>query len=218
MYLTLYGHACVRIEGYEGALVIDPGELTTQPGVLTDAVAVLITHGHYDHFDEDRIRAALELNPHLTVYTCGDVAYRLADLGRRVRTLHHGDTRWIAGFDVRVFGRRHRKAHPDLRPPDNIGFLIDRQVFHPGDALTVPRRRGTAIDLPTLLLPAQAPWMTTPDMVAYLRAAAPGQAIPIHLGLCNEEGVRVVRDALARETELRGTSIRWLAQGETARI
>lgn len=47
--------------------------------------------------------------------------------------------------DFTVSGDKHHFSHPDVPPADNVGFLIDGEVFHPGDALTV-------VDAPTLLL------------------------------------------------------------------
>lgn len=72
-------------------------------------------------------------------------------------------------------GDKHHFSHPDVPPADNVGFLIDGEVFHPGDALTV-------VDAPTLLLPGQAPWLTVPDMIGYLRRMTPRRAYAIHDG------------------------------------
>ena len=43
-----------------------------------------------------------------------------------------------AGFDVHVYGRKHAEIHRDIPIIENTGFLVDGEVFHPGDALTVP--------------------------------------------------------------------------------
>ena len=47
-----------------------------------------------------------------------------------------------AGFAVKVFGEWHAKNHPDVPIVQNVGFMVDDEVFYPGDALTVPRGRG----------------------------------------------------------------------------
>jgi len=86
------------------------------------------------------------------------VARRLIDLDDRVRVVGDGDVISVAGFEVTVAGKKHHVSHPDVPPVDNVGFLIDGEVFHPGDALTL-------LDVPTLLVPGQAPWMTAPDLI-----------------------------------------------------
>jgi L-ascorbate metabolism protein UlaG (beta-lactamase superfamily) len=48
-------------------------------------------------------------------------------------------------------------------------------VLHPGDSFTPPGRQ-----LDALLLPTGAPWLKLSEAVDYLRAVAPGVAVPIH--------------------------------------
>ena len=152
MELTKHGHACVVLSEGDRRLVIDPGAFT-DPVALDGATAVLVTHEHPDHFVPDRLRAALEATPSLEVWTNRSVAAALEGAGSRVHVVGAGDQVTIAGFEVQVHGELHAEIHPESPRVANIGFLVDGQVFHPGDAFTVP---GTPV--PTLLLPLQAPW------------------------------------------------------------
>jgi len=43
----------------------------------------------------------------------------------------------------------------------------------------------TILEVPTLLIPGQAPWMTVPGLISYLRAMTPQRAYAIHDGLIN---------------------------------
>ncbi|WP_440072348.1 hypothetical protein [Streptosporangium sp. OZ121] len=72
--------------------------------------------------------------------------------------------------------------------------------------------------MPTLLVPGQAPWMTVPDMIAYLRTTAPRRAYAIHDGLINEWGVKVLEGVLAGEAERLGADIRRLRPGESVEL
>ena len=141
MKLTKKSHACVRLEKDGRVLVLDPGMFSEQDAAL-GADAVLITHEHPDHFDENRLRAALEANPAAEIWTLRSVAEQLsAAFPGRVHTVGHGDTFTAAGFDVQVHGELHAVIHPDIPRVTNVGYLVDDgKLFHPGDALTVPDR------------------------------------------------------------------------------
>lgn len=208
LVITKFGHACVRIDNGRDALVIDPGVMSPQDGILAGVDHVLITHEHFDHFDRDRLAAAMAANPQLTVYTCPGVARQLTPVADRVRVVRNGETFMVAGFDVSVVGEKHHVSHPDIPPVDNVGFLVDGDVLHPGDALPV-------LAVATLLLPGQAPWMTMSDLIRYLRAVKPRRALAIHDGLLNDWGLRVLDETLAREAEVLGVEVRRLAVGES---
>jgi L-ascorbate metabolism protein UlaG (beta-lactamase superfamily) len=188
--LTKLGHACVRL-GKDGAnLVIDPG-VWSGPDALTGASAILITHEHADHLDAAAVRAALAGDPGLQVWTNASVAAQLADAADRVHVVSHGDTFTAAGFDVGVYGQEHAVIHPDIPVIPNTGFVVDGEVFHPGDALTVPQDR-----IATLLLPYNAPWLKVSEMIDYVRAVAPRRAYAIHDALLNANGLGLMQNLL----------------------
>lgn len=186
MRLTKLGHACVRVEKDGAVLVADPGVFTEQEA-LTGANAVLITHEHADHFEPERLRAALAADPGLHVWANATVAGQLADAGGRVHAVAHGDTFTAAGFDVAVYGSKHAVIHRDVPVVANIGFMIDGEIFHPGDALTVPED-----PVGTLLLPVSAPWLKMSEMIDYGRAVAPRRGYAIHDALLSAIGLRVL--------------------------
>jgi L-ascorbate metabolism protein UlaG (beta-lactamase superfamily) len=210
MRLTKLGHACVRLRKDDRTLVIDPGSLTPEEDVFEGADAVLITHEHFDHFEGERLRKAMAEDPRLEVWTCRAVAEGLADLGGRVHVTGHGDAVTVAGFELHVYGEKHEVVHPDVPPVANIGFLVDGEVFHPGDAFTVP-----GVEVPTLCLPTNAPWMKVTDMYAYLREITPARAYSIHDGLLNDVGLKLVDSQLGGEAERSGADVRRLKPGES---
>ncbi|MEU3462272.1 MBL fold metallo-hydrolase [Streptomyces sp. NPDC006733] len=181
MKLTKKGHACVRLEKDGQVLVIDPGAFTEEDAVA-GAGAVLITHEHMDHFNEDRLRLALDANPAAEVWTLKSVADQVsAAFPGRVHTVGEGDTFTAAGFDIEVHGQLHAVIHPDIPRIANQGYVVDGSVFHPGDALTVPDR-----PVDTLLLPLQAPWSKLSEVVDYLREVKPQRAFDVHDGLLTD--------------------------------
>ncbi|HZE33137.1 MAG TPA: MBL fold metallo-hydrolase [Actinoallomurus sp.] len=211
MQLTKLGHACVRVQRDDRTLVIDPGGLTPEDNAIAGAEAVLITHEHFDHLEAERLRKALAEDPRLTVYTCRAVAQILGDVGDRVRTVGEGDALNIAGFEVAVVGQKHEVVHPDVPPVENVGFFVDGEVFHPGDAFTV-------VEAPTLLVPGQAPWMKAPEMIQYLRAVGPRRAYAVHDGLLNEVGLGLLESQLSGEAEAQDADFRRLKPGESVQL
>jgi L-ascorbate metabolism protein UlaG (beta-lactamase superfamily) len=188
--LTKAGHACVRLDGEGGRLVIDPGGLT-DPEVLAGADAVLVTHEHFDHFSEENLRRAAEANPALRIWTNDVVAPRLEGLGSRLTAVGAEDVFTAAGFEVQVYGTWHEVIHRDIPRVRNVGFLVDGELFHPGDALTVP---DAAVG--TLLLPVHGPWATTGQLIDYVREVAPRQAYAVHDGALNEVGAAMLAGLL----------------------
>ncbi|MFF2011040.1 MBL fold metallo-hydrolase [Streptomyces sp. NPDC058195] len=179
--LTKKTHSCIRLEKDGRTLVIDPGAFS-EPDAAAGADVLLVTHEHPDHFDEGRLRAAMEADPSAEIWTLRSVADRLAAaFPGRVHTVGHGDTFSAAGFDVQVHGELHAVIHPDLPRITNIGFLVDGSLFHPGDALTVPDR-----PVDTLMVPVMAPWNKISEVIDYVREVAPRRAIDIHDALLTD--------------------------------
>ncbi len=175
MKLTKMSHSCVRLEKDGRTLVLDPGAFSEEDAAA-GADAILVTHEHADHFDEGRLRAALDADPAAELWTLAAVAEQLsAAFPGRVHTVGHGDTFTAAGFDIQVHGELHAVIHPDIPRITNVGYLVDGAVFHPGDALTVPDH-----PVDTLLLPVMAPWSKLSEVVDYVREVKPRRAYDIH--------------------------------------
>jgi L-ascorbate metabolism protein UlaG (beta-lactamase superfamily) len=204
--LTKKGHSCIRLRKDGPTLVIDPGGYS-EPDAAAGASAVLITHEHPDHFDERAVRAALDADPAVEVWTLSSVADHLtAGYPGRVHTIGHGDAFTVAGFDIQVHGELHAVIHPDMPRVKNVGYLVDGVLFHPGDALTVPDH---AVE--TLLLPLNAPWSKASEVVDYVRAVRPRRVFDIHDGLLAETGVNLYGQVVGG---LIGTDRRHLASGD----
>ena len=212
MELTKHGHACVALRDGDRRLVIDPG-VFTDPSALEGADAVLITHEHPDHFEPERLRTALDADDALEIWTNKSVAAQLEGAGTRVHVVGNGDAVTVAGFDVHVHGELHAEIHPEIPRIANIGFLVEGQVFHPGDALTVPDEPVT-----TLLLPMHAPWSKTAELIDYLRAVHADQAFAVHDGLLNDTGLGVVAGLLGERGPGTPTPVSRLAPGDSVEL
>jgi L-ascorbate metabolism protein UlaG (beta-lactamase superfamily) len=212
MELIKHGHACVVLRDGDRRLVLDPGAFT-EPSALDGASAVLITHEHADHFVPDRLRAALDADPALEVWTNTSVAAQLEGLGPRVHVVGHGDAVTVAGFDVHVHGELHAEVHPEIPRIPNVGFLVDGLVFHPGDALTVPDE-----PVATLLLPVHAPWSKAAEVIDYVREVHADQAYAVHDALLSDTGLGVVGGLLGERGPGTPTPYSRLAPGDTVEL
>jgi L-ascorbate metabolism protein UlaG (beta-lactamase superfamily) len=211
MKLTKKSHACVRLEKDGRTLVLDPGAFTEEDAAL-GADAILVTHEHPDHFDEPRLRAAMESNPAAEIWTLRAVAEKISSaFPGRVHTVGHGDTFAAAGFDVQVHGELHAVIHPDIPRITNVGYLVDGgRVFHPGDALTVPDQ---AVE--TLMLPVMAPWSKISEVIDYVREVGPQRAYDIHDALLTD----LARPIYDRQIgQLGGAQHLRLTPGESAEV
>jgi len=212
MELIKHGHACVVLRDGDRRLVLDPGAFT-EPSALDGASAVLITHEHADHFVPDRLRAALDADPALEVWTNASVAAQLEGLGPRVHVVGHGDAVTVAGFDVHVHGELHAEVHPEIPRIPNVGFLVDGLVFHPGDALTVPDE-----PVATLLLPVHAPWSKAAEVIDYVREVHADQAYAVHDALLSDTGMGVIGGLLGERGPGTPTPYSRLAPGDTVEL
>ena len=184
MRFTKLGHSCVRLEKDGAVLVIDPGMWSDAAAALAGAAAVLVTHEHPDHLDADAIRAALRADPELTLWANPSVAAQFGEFGGQVHETRHGDALSAAGFSVHVYGEEHALIHRDIPLVLNNGFLVEGEVFHPGDSYTVPQE-----PVGTLLVPISGPWLQAGEMIDYFRAVAPARGYAIHDAILNEDGL-----------------------------
>lgn len=182
--LTKHAHACVTLARNEARIVIDPGTFTPD---AADAVAaaetVLITHEHFDHFDEELIAKALEARPELRVYGPQSVVGRWEARRGQVNAVAAGDRFTAAGFDVAVFGELHAPIHRDIPQVTNVGYLLDERVYHPGDSYQAP-----AAPVDTLLLPTSGPWTKLGEAADFMNEVSPRRAIQIHEVMLSEVG------------------------------
>lgn len=219
MLLTKYSHSCVRLEQDGSVLVIDPGTFSEVDEALEGAAAVLITHEHPDHLAVDRVAAVLAANPSMGLWApraaADAVIGRLGDAaGERVHTVAGGEEFTAGGFRVRTFGGQHALIHPLVPVIDNVGFLVEESVYHPGDALIVPD--GVAVR--TLLVPVHAPWSKLAEVVDFVASVRAPSAFQIHDALLNEAGLGIVEGHVTRLGARYGTSFRHLAVREGVEV
>ncbi|MDG4817291.1 MULTISPECIES: MBL fold metallo-hydrolase [Micromonospora] len=186
MQLTKYAHSCLRVEHDGGVLVVDPG-VFSDPAALDGADAVLITHEHPDHVDVAALTRQLDRRP-LRIHGPASLAGVLGDAAEALEPVAPGQSFTAAGVPVRAYGGRHAVIHPDIPVVDNLGYLLDDVVYHPGDSLVAPGD----VQVDTLFAPIHAPWSKFSEVVDFIRAVAPRRAFALHDGLLNDNGLAVL--------------------------
>ncbi|WP_305788228.1 MBL fold metallo-hydrolase [Symbioplanes lichenis] len=213
MHLTKYAHACVTFTGSEGTLLIDPGTFTPNAAeLIAGAAAVLVTHEHFDHFDDAALTVALDKRPELRVYGPAGIQAKLGERGGQVVTVRGGDQLTVAGLDVTVHGERHALIHPDIPLVDNVGYLVGGKVFHPGDSYRAPEA-----PVETLLLPTSGPWTKFGEAADFVRAVRPARVIQVHELMLSELGQNSARMLLG-EKGLTGLPLEILPAGESTAV
>ena len=218
MKLTKFMHACVRLEQDGRVLVFDPGTFSETDQALAGAHTVLITHEHADHVDVDAVAAALQSNTALELFAPEAVAATLrakaADAGTRIHTAAAGEEFETSGFAVRTFGGQHALIHPQIPVVANIGYIVDANVYHPGDSFAIP----DGVDVKTLLVPIHAPWNKVGEVVDFVIGVRAPQAFPIHDALLNDMGRGLIEGHVTRIGAKYGTEYRHLSSGDSVEV
>ena len=189
MKLTKYTHACVRLEKDGKVLLVDPGSFA-EDAAFEGVDAILVTHEHQDHLDVDRVKGI-----DAPIWTNAGVASQLGDLGDRVSVVADGDAFEAAGFAVRAYGKDHAIILPELGVPcQNVGYLIEDAVYHPGDSFTQPDRK-----VHTNLVPISGPWFSLAPAIEYARAVNSEQTVGIHDALLSPIGQGMMKHWLGEQ-------------------
>lgn len=190
--ITHLGHSSLAIEKGDEMLVIDPGNLSRHERVR-DARAVLVTHAHPDHI----VAEALD-GSDAEVWGPQEVIDLLAEAGIPAAQLHvvsPGDTFSAAGFTVTAFGGTHAAVYPGLPVLQNNAYLINEELFHPGDSFT------TAPDpakVRVLFTPIAAPWLKLAETIDFVRAHPTADIVPIHDAILSPAGIGITDGVLQR--------------------
>ena len=215
MKLTKYTHACVRLEKDGRVLVLDPGTFSETDQALAGAEAILVTHEHPDHIDLAAVVEVLNGPGAPAVHAPAGVAEKLRaeapGAAGAIHTVDPGSTFEAAGFAIRSFGGQHALIHPQIPVVANIGYLVDGNVYHPGDSFIIP----DGISVKTLLVPLHAPWSKMSEVVDFVIGVRAPQVYQIHDGLLNAAGLKIVETQVQRLGAKYGVTYTHLEPGES---
>ena len=181
MQLTKYEHACFAIEKDGVHLIVDPGNFTSDLVIPENIAAVVITHEHPDHFDQSQLDKIIAKNPHATIIGHHTIIEQLKSM--QTKAVVTGDILTIGPFHLEFFGGKHASIYPELPRVANLGMLINRTLYYPGDSFSAPDH-----PVPYLALPVSAPWMKLSEAIDFLREVNPRFAFPTHDAILSSSG------------------------------
>jgi len=207
MKLTKYEHACFVVEKDGSAIVVDPGEYTTDFVAPEHVVGIVITHLHEDHFSVEHIEQILRGSPAALIIGPSDVTAHLSQY--TTRTVANGNSFAIEGFDLDFYGDDHAVIHADFPHPQNVGVLIEDRIYYPGDSLTMPEK---SVDV--LALPISAPWMKLSEAIEFMKAIGARLTFPSHDAILSHAGQQMSDKMIGSFADTAGTTYQRI-DGET---
>jgi L-ascorbate metabolism protein UlaG (beta-lactamase superfamily) len=205
--ITKYEHATLQLGVGDENLVIDPGMFLSHPDV-PDVVAIVLTHEHSDHWTAEQLGRILEKNADARILGPQGVADAAADF--EVEVVAAGDVIEIGSFKLEFFGGRHAVIHESIPVIDNVGVLINDELYYGGDSYTVP-----GVEVGTLAAPIGAPWLKIGEAMDYVLAVKPKRAFYVHDMTLSVAGKQMAAARLAWATEQGGGTFTELQPGET---
>jgi L-ascorbate metabolism protein UlaG (beta-lactamase superfamily) len=198
MRITKYEHATLRIDEAGRTLVIDPGSFTTPLDDLAAVVAVVITHEHPDHWNASHLDRILRAAPGVPVFSTAGVATSAAD--HEITVVAPGDEVTVDSFTLRFFGGQHAVIHESMPQIENLGVLVNDELYYPGDSYAVPE----GVEVNTLAAPIGAPWLKIGEAMDFVLAVAPRRCFGTHDMTLSGVGLTMHRQRLQWATEQGG--------------
>lgn len=176
MRITKLGHCALLIDLKGKRILTDPGNYTVEAQLQTVNVDyILYTHEHADHFHLESLIKIKEKNPNVEIFANVSVGDLLEKENITYTLVQHKDIITLGEIIIEGIGEKHAVIHSSLPISDNTGFMIDKRLFYPGDALTNPDR-----EVEILALPVAGPWLKISEAIDYALTLKPKSAFPVH--------------------------------------
>lgn len=209
MRVTKFEHASLRIDQNGETLLIDPGSFTTPLSELGSVVALVLTHEHPDHWTPEHLDRILRVVPGIPIFAPAGVAH--AAQGYEITVVSPGETRTVGEFTLRFFGGTHEIIHSSIPVIDNVGVLVNDELYYPGDSYAVPE----GVEVGTLAAPLGAPWLKIGDAIDYVLAVKPRRAFGTHDMTLSVAGKTMHRQRLEWASQQGGGEFFALEPGES---
>lgn len=207
MEITKLEHACLIVEQAGQKVIIDPGLYTRPLDGYKNVSAIVITHSHDDHCDENLLERILASSPNAEIFGTSEVSERLS--GYRVTAVRHGDFFKVGEFSLEFFGDLHAEIHRSIPLIQNCGVMINDRLYYPGDSYTQPDR---AVEI--LACPTSAPWLKISEVMDFVAATKPKICFATHNIHLSEIGHELNNGRVRQVVEAGGGRFEFLEPGK----
>lgn len=196
-------HASLVLEWDGKAIYVDPVGGAALYEDLPRPAAILITHGHGDHFDVPTLEAIAGDAP---LITNGDVFDKLPDaLKGNAKAMANGEAGDVLGLPIKAIAAHNTTADRMQYHPIGVGngYVLsfgDKQIYIAGD--TEPTDEMLALkDIDVAFLPMNLPYTMTPEQAAEaIKTFKPAIVYPYHYG---DSDLSVLEGAVGDGVEVR---------------
>jgi L-ascorbate metabolism protein UlaG (beta-lactamase superfamily) len=196
-------HASLVLEWGDKVLYIDPVGGPDRYAALPAPTAILITHGHGDHFDVPTLEA---IGASVPLVTNADVFEKLPDaLKANATTMANGDEGEIDGVPVKAVAAHNITEDRMRYHPVNIGngYVLnfgDSKFYVAGDTEPTEDMLGLT-DIAVAFLPMNLPFTMTPEQaIEATNSFKPKILYPYHYGESDLSGLEA---GIGDHTEVR---------------
>lgn len=187
MRVSKYIHACLLVEDGDDKILFDPGKFSfveglVKPDDFKSLTAIILTHRHPDHVDDDALEKLVRNNPSAAVLTNSEIESELSRQGISAEVFEAG-RRAVGNFELKAVGAEHAPIL-NAQTPQNTAYVVSGRLLHPGDSFDRSLDAYQGIEL--LALPIMAPWTTELEVAEFARRISPRQIIPIHDGYAKD--------------------------------
>lgn len=206
MRISKYEHALLVVEQAAAQLVIDPGSYSNLPA-LQNVVAVVFTHLHDDHTSLEHAQTISRNFPAVKMFGTQEVVEKLT--GLNVQAVYHGDHYEVGPFQIDFYGDLHQVIHRSIPLVQNVGVMVNSQLYYPGDSYTFPEQ-----SVEILACPTSAPWLRISDVIDFLDLIKPKKCFATHNALLSEQGHALQNNRVQQIVEKHSGEFRYLNVGE----
>lgn len=179
MEITKLEHSGIVLKKGEKRVVFDPVEFKEKIPKLENVVAIVITHKHGDHLQDEVLSKIVSDNPDVKIFAINDTALLIND----AIIVRDGDVHKVGGFKLEFFGKSHAAIVSGQIPCENIGAIVDGVAVNPGDSFDCP-----VIGAKVLFVPISAPWLKISESMGFVEKVKPQIVIPVHDALLSDLG------------------------------
>jgi L-ascorbate metabolism protein UlaG (beta-lactamase superfamily) len=206
-------HATFVMQWGGKTIYVDPVGAAAAFADLPKPDLVLITHGHYDHFDVPTLQALVPEASEATIVAPKEVADKIPQgpLGEKTKVLANGEKTEVAGIGIEAvpaynIAPEHQKFHPKGVGNGYLVRLGGKTIYIAGDTENTPEMRALkSVDI--AFLPMNEPYTMSVNQAAdAIRAFRPKIVYPYHFR--NQNGTKADLELLKKLIANSGAEVR----------